>query len=169
MELRNLIAGERKLLAFELGRGKIENHVAAEIGLHLAVCFHGDQRLVGDFAVERREDIDVVIAVDGLVFFIEGLHGTVEGQHLRQRSQALLSIQDQLFRFGDRATEGEVFDGPDLKANVAAGLQKHDCSNRKRARDADKQGTHVTVVPNPTPLKIRQLHLAEHDVLDDVG
>jgi hypothetical protein len=166
--IENLIAREIELLAFEPGRGKIENHVAAEIGLDLAVFLHGDQCLVGDFAVERREDIDVVIAVNGVVFFIEGFHRTVESEHLRQRRQALLSIEDQLFRVGNRAAKCEVFNRPHLKANIAAGLQEHDRAHRKGARNADQQRTHVAVIPNPAPLKIRKLYPTEHDVLDNV-
>ncbi len=50
-------------------------------------------------------DVHVVVAVDALALLVEGLDRGVKCQHLGQRGEALLAIEDQPLRLRERAAE----------------------------------------------------------------
>ena len=81
--VQDLVAGEAKMLALEQSAGEIQFDVLAEVLLQLAVSFDGEERLVDPVGIERFLDVDVVVALDGPTFGVEGLDGRLQRQNLR--------------------------------------------------------------------------------------
>lgn len=87
-------------------------------------------------------------------------------QGLVKGGQPLLAVQQKTLgralRFGLR-----TLDHAALEPDFATGLQHHEGTDGKAARDAGQQTANAVVVPHPAALKIRQLDFAAVGVIQE--
>jgi hypothetical protein len=152
-----------------LGGAEVEVDASPEVAAPGALLVDGHDR-VGELLGPEQGllDVEVVVQPQLALLLVPGGHRPHQLQHLRQRGQALLPVEDQVLG-GNCGWPRQLhaFDRADLEARLATGLKEHDRADGERTCDADEECADVLVVPHPPTLEVRKLDLPLNDLLKE--
>lgn len=156
--IEHLANREHQRRIFPFRCGKIESDFAPEIRALHAILGHADHGFLAVHRfVNRLGNVEIEPALHALLLRSDGFHDLTAQRHLIERGHALLTIEQQRLRCRLAGFRRSALDGAGLEIDRPAGVQRHERAHGERARNRGDQALDPIFVPDPTPLKIRQL------------